>query len=206
MCCCLFTANNSQSVTKAAISSLQHTVHTVFKSWTRSGICCNDGSSGLNSFWLLFQQSCPIRALPGSARSSELQQSNLSCCFSLMSDVWLGYFLRSHDKAWTHQHIIFNLGFSHVLHLDNMAAATASTLLFSHYEFFPCSELLSPECVGFLRGIEGEPQSGEAEKPSLQTDERGEVYKSTGPLEHCLRRYHELITLTWDVKFLLPHK
>lgn len=92
--------------------------------------------------------------------------------------------------------MLFNLGFPYVLHLDILAAAAASTLLLSHHKFFPCSELLSLECVGFLRGIEGEPQSGEAEKPSLQTDERGEVYKSTGPLEHCLRRYHELITLT----------
>lgn len=142
-----------------------------------------------------------------SSRISEVIRASavkpeLQC--SLMSDVWLRYFFRSYDKAWTHQCILFNLGLSHVLHLDNMAAA--STFLPPYHEFVPCSELLSPDCVGFLRGIEGEPQSGEAEKPSLQTDERGEVYKSTGPLEHCLRRYHELITLTWDVKFLLPHK
>lgn len=56
------------------------------------------------------------------------------------------------------------------------------------------------------QGNEGEAQCGEAESPQLQTDERGGVYKSAGPFEHCLRRYHELITLTWDVKFLLPHK
>lgn len=64
---------------------------------------------------------------------------------SLMSDVWLGYFLRTNDKAWTHQRILFNLGLSHVLHLDNMAAAAASTLLPPYHEFVPCSELLSPD-------------------------------------------------------------
>lgn len=203
MCCCLFTASNSQSVSKAAISSLQHAqtsfsrieldqesaVMTVHLGWTAS----DDYSNKVVQSELFQDQ-------------RGHQWSNLSCCCSLMSDVWLGYFLRSHDKAWTHQRILFNLRLSHVLHLDNMAAAAASTLLLPHHEFILCSELLSQDCVGFLRGIEGEPQSGEAEKPSLQTDEREEVYKSMGPLEHCLRRYHELIKFTWDVKFLLPHK
>lgn len=112
------------------------------------------------------------------------------------------------DKPWNHrechQHTLFEVGHSHIWKtLPRLLLPCCSSLIVIS---FPVRRICHRIVLLSWWGNEGEPLSGEAESSQLQTEERGEVYKSAGPLEHCLRRYHELITLTWDVKFLLPHK
>lgn len=120
------------------------------------------------------------------------------------------------NEAWNHrgchQYALFDLSHSHIWEtlprLQPPRCSWLTMIFFSVWRIFHRIVFLS------WQWNKGEPHFGEAESPQLQTEERarergggaGGVYKSAGPLEHCLRRYHELITLTWDVKFLLPHK